>query len=141
MLGSSSIASRNVATGLKVAAMLAVALMAYFLDSGGAVRPSGTLGLRLQGQIERIAVAAGGKVSGDACTMMGNVNLGVTCSVEGLDASKLAEALTSQGWLPQPEKSSDSAVQLGMFVQGNYVLLFEGMDNEGRRILTARARR
>jgi hypothetical protein len=48
--------------------------------------------------IEQIALTAEGEVQPESCRMMGNLNVSVTCKVEGARIERMHEILRREGW-------------------------------------------
>jgi hypothetical protein len=79
---------------------LVLASMVGLLIFGGTapVAPTTPAGVRLQSVIEQVASTVEGKVQPETCRMMGNLNISVTCRVEGARIERMHEALRREGW-------------------------------------------
>ena len=73
--------------------------------------------------------------------MMGNVNLGVTCKVDGLSRAALREALSRDGWQPTQGPPLASEDEHGAFVRGGDYLSFESGSEGAVRLVSARKRK
>lgn len=105
------------------------------------VRPAGVAALRLQAMIEQTVASVGGRVSSAGCTMMGNVNLGVTCKVDGLSRAALREALLKEGWQPTPGPPLASEDKHSAFVREGDHLSFDSSSEGVVRLVSARQRK
>lgn len=105
------------------------------------VRPAGAVPTQMEVLIEQIAVANGGRILPGGCTMMGNINLGVTCKVEGLRQASLREALLKDGWQPTSGPPLASAEEHAAFVRGDDHIAFDSNRERGVVLISARKRR
>jgi hypothetical protein len=105
-----------------IAGVLAVGVGLVMFGKTDPVRPSGPAATQMQALIERVVSANGGRMSASGCTMMGNVNLGVTCKVDGLRMALLGRALANEGWQHSAVAPLAAEDQHAAFVQnGNHL--------------------
>ena len=104
------------------------------------IRPAGPVPMQLQSLVERIVASSGGQVSPDGCTMMGNINLGVTCKVQGVRNNTLREALLKDGW-QLTSGPPLAAEDHGAFVRGDEYMSFDGSPERGVLLVSARKRK
>jgi hypothetical protein len=124
-----------------VGAALIAVISLLNLDGGSTpIRRTGAVPIQLQALVERVVVAAGGRVLLDGCTMMGNVNLGVTCKAEGLYQTTLSDSLLKAGWQPTPGPPLASGRVHAAFVLGDEHLSFDA-GREGEVVLVSARKR
>lgn len=125
-----------------IGAVLIAVVSLLNLDGGRTpVLPTGAMATQLQAVIERVVVAAGGRMLPGECAMMGNVNLGVTCKAEGLHQESLSATLLRTGWQPAQGPPLASGGVHGAFVLGDERLSFDA-DHEGKvTLISARKRK
>ena len=92
-------------------ALLVVPLGAVLRLSGGSTdpaRPAGRLAEAYETEILAVVTELLGKAEPSACSMSGNINLGVTCRFKGAVPQGLATGFQSRGWKvsSQPVESS-----------------------------------
>jgi hypothetical protein len=126
---------------LAIGVVLTVGIAVLSAGRNDPVRPTGTLPTQLQTFIERLVISNGGRVSSQGCTMMGNVNLGVTCKVEGLRFGALRDALLRDGWQTTPGPPLAADDEHGAFVRGDEYLSFDSNREKGVLLVSARKRK
>lgn len=104
-------------------------------------RPAGRVPLKLQELIEKVVAAGGGRVSPEGCTMMGNLNLGVTCKAVGINQAMLADTLAKMGWQPTSGPPLAAEGETGAFVRGDEYLEFTVNRDRSALLVGARMRR
>lgn len=125
---------------LMIGAVVIVGLVFFSFGRSDPIRPVGPVPMQLQALIERIVIIGGGRVLPDGCTMMGNVNIGVTCKVEAVRHAALREALMKDGWQPTPGPPLADD-EHGSFVRGDEYLSFDSNRERGVLLVSARKRK
>lgn len=105
------------------------------------IRPAGRVPLKLQELIEQVVAAGGGRVSPEGCTMIGNLNLGVTCRAAGINQAMLTDTLAKMGWQPTSGPPLAAEGETGAFVRGDEYLEFAVSRERSVVLVSARMRR
>lgn len=135
--GNQAVFQRFLGIGIVIVAGIAILIF----GSTKTVRPAGEAPMRMQLLIEEIAASNGGRVLPKACTMMGNINLGVSCKVGGLHHGTLRDALLKDGWQQTPGPPLQSVDEHAAFVRGDDHISFDSNRERLVILIAVRKRR
>ena len=118
--------------------LIGIALVATAMDSVGQLPVQGMLGEALKQELTTFAQTVGATIEHKTCSMMGNVNFGVTCAVRGASLEAASKAASQAGWstaaLPPLAKPGTQAV----YVRKGRRLTIEA-DNKGTLVSASMA--